>query len=149
MAQGDAVLQISFENLDRLKMKLRPAQFLKPLDEFWSGYARSFAVKARERAPLDTGRLRNSIREFSYGGRTGVMTDVRSPKGFPYPWYLDVSDRTHYRMGQRGGRRGGRGSRIGAPTRDWWSGVAELVVPRMDQLMDRFRKRIEDQWSSR
>ena len=81
---------------------------------------------ARNRAPVDTGRLQSHINTAI----RGVMPDIVGVIGTdikPYPEILELSGRTHYRAGPRAGQ----------PTAGWLSGTLPEIRERVFAFFER------------
>lgn len=55
------LIQVHIEGLEEALKKLTPDLYAEPLKTFWTRSAAAVQGRAREKAPHDTGRLRNSI----------------------------------------------------------------------------------------
>lgn len=108
---AEVTFSVRIEGLAEIQRKLDPSVLLKPLEDFFKKAAITVQSKARERSPLDTGRLRSSIQYTASATRAEIGTNVTA-RGFPYPAALDASPRYHYR---------GKGPFGGAPTQGWFT----------------------------
>jgi len=145
-------IDMEIKGLDRLLSKVNPQLLNKPMKEFLTKAAIVVQGKARERAPVDTGRLRSSIAykvdSAAFPTWAKVGTNVRSNSGALYPRILDESDRTHYRGGKAAGLPSmravaqgktiggvGIGARMGSQTKGWFSKVPDLVKASIQTLL--------------
>lgn len=122
------MLAIEIRGLTELMEKVDPGILNRPVRRFLERSGEAVAGKAKERAPVDDGRMRASIGsrgpegiwEMAGGSPPGYLkvgTGVNRA-GFSYPLHLEESPVTHY----------ARGARKGSPTRGWFSeGVREAV----------------------
>ncbi len=151
---------VEIRGLERLREKTDPALLDAPMRRFLLSAAVVVQSKARERAPVDTGRLTNSI---SYEVDSGqppewakIGTNVRAKSGALYGRVLDQSERTHYRGGRAKGQasaravaqgkgRGGLGigSRMGSKTKGWFSNTPSLVRGQIKDLLETMGREIE------
>lgn len=152
---------VEIRGLEELKRKLGSGLLDKPLRTLLTGAAIIVQSKARERAPVDTGRLTNSIAyeidssnppEWAKVGPMGKDAGAVSK----YGRILDESRRHHYRGGRAKGQasaravaqgkgRGGRGitSRLGSKTHGWFSGTPGTVRSQLQALADNAANEIE------
>lgn len=79
MAEG---LSVEIKGLDRVVKALSPSLINKPLRRFWERSAEAVRGEARHLAPVDTGKLRNSI---------AIEIDSNNP-----PQFAKVGTNVHY-----------------------------------------------------
>lgn len=144
---------IEIKGLDSLSRKLQPEMLNKPMRDFLTKTAIVVQRKARDRAPVDTGRLAGSIATqvdssaFPTWAKVGPMGKVGGETSI-YGRILDESARYHYRGGKamglpsmramaQGKTRGGVdiGARMGSQTQGWFSKVPELVRASVRDLL--------------
>jgi hypothetical protein len=149
------------KGLTELLKKIERAYLLDgPQRTFLTKAAIVVQGKARERAPVDKGRLNTSIAiEIDTAippQWAKVGTNIKSPGGASYPRILDESERTHYRGGSAMGmpslravaqgkvRAGaGSGARMGSKTKGWFSKVPDLVQASIRALRTEMAREIK------
>ena len=144
---------IEVKGVDQLSRKLKPEVLNKPMRDFLTKAAIVVQSKARERAPVDTGRLSGSIAyqvdsaAFPTWAKVGPMGQAGGETQV-YGGILDTNARYHYRGGKalglpsmravaQGKSRGGVaiGARMGSQTKGWFSKVPELVKSTVRDLL--------------
>lgn len=152
---------VEIRGLDELKRKLTPEIMDRPMRDFLTSAAIVVQNKARDRAPVDTGRLAGSIvYELDSGtpplwARVGPM-GKDSGETSVYGSILDASGRHHYRGGKAAGKasaravaqgksRGGVGiaSRLGSKTKGWFSDTPGQVKDQVAELLRNMGDEIE------
>lgn len=152
---------VEIRGLENLKRKLTPEIMDRPMRDFLTSAAIVVQNKARERAPVDTGRLAGSILYEVDSGTPPLWARV-GPMGRDsgetsvYGSILDRSARHHYRGGRAKGQasaravaqgksRGGVGitSRLGSKTKGWFSDTPGQVREQVRQLLSRMGDEIE------
>lgn len=134
--------KVDMADMERIRKKLGVDLIADPMRSFFNKAVIAVQSKGRERAPVDTGRMVNSLAtevdraRLPLWGKVG--TNVKSKRGFLYPAALDASPIYHYRGGKSQGRvsaravvqgktRGGAGGSMGSPTKGWFSDVPALL----------------------
>ena len=141
-------------NLQEVLSKLDGKKLLAgPVKNFLTRCAIATLNKAKERAPVDTGRLWSSL-TFQPGvnviidnaeipSEVAVGTNVNA-EGFPYPKALDEGDQYHYRgKGEQGGKSWGL---VGQPTKGWFSDVPSLLGEEYRELSNTLAEEIAAEW---
>lgn len=142
-------MEITIEGIDEALKRLSPKELLKPLERYLLRIAIATQSKAKERAPVDTGRLRSSIAyqapesilEFDNAEPplwVRVGTNVNAD-GFYYPKALDESEKYHYR--------GTLPELVGQPTQGWFSDTPGLLTDKYGKIGDQLLSEIQDIWS--
>ena len=164
-------ISIEIEGLDRLIHQLSPELIAKPLRHFFERAAITVQSRAREKAPVDTGRLRSSITYeldkrpvtlwakvgtnlayapyMEYG--TGLFAEgpgARGGRHFPPSGALDVWASRHGfssggQVAQIVGRRGGL-----KPRRYLRNAIKESVAD-IQSLLARLQREIRENWEKR
>ncbi|OQB25097.1 MAG: hypothetical protein BWY10_02525 [Chloroflexi bacterium ADurb.Bin180] len=141
-------MELTVEGIDRVLKKLDPKKLLKPLEGYLLRIGIATQGKARERAPVDTGRLVSSIAYLAPDSIleidnseppmwVKVGTNVNA-NGFYYPKALDESERYHYR--------GKLPGLVGTPTQGWFSETPGLLQDEYAKIGDRLLSDISDLW---
>lgn len=85
---------------------------------------------AKQRAPVDTGRLRSSITGQVVASEGRMVRGLVGTNVVPYPELLETRDRFHYRAGPRKGEQ----------TQGW---LTQGVADAMDKILQQFEKAAE------
>lgn len=143
----EGLVPVVIPDLARMIEKLDPDLWEGPLRDFWERAALSFLNEAKSRAPVDTGRLINSLARNAPSGIwqmasphplwMKVGTNVNR-EGFPYPRYLEESERTHYR--------GKHPNFVGQSTKGWFSSALDAARGAIDQALTTFAEEIGKRW---
>jgi len=141
-------VELTVEGIDRVLKKLTAKQLLKPLGDYLLRIGIATQSKARERAPVDTGRLVSSIAYLAPDSileednaepplwvRVGTNVNANS---FYYPRALDESERYHYR--------GKLPGLVGTPTQGWFSETPGLLESEYAKIGDKLLSDISDLW---
>jgi hypothetical protein len=141
-------MEIEIIGLQAALQKLDPKKLLKPLKDYLTRLAIATQTGARDRAPVDTGRLVTSIgynapdsileldnAELPLWVRVGSNVNAY---GFYYPRALDEGEQYHYR--------GKHPALVGQPTRGWFSDVPGMLTTQYNEIGDRFLSDVADIW---
>lgn len=142
------------DGLDKLLENLDARKLLAgPITRFLTRCAMITLNKAKERAPVDTGRLWTSL---TYGRGDNVEMDTAEPPlsvrvgtnvqadGFPYPKALDEGEQYHYRgKAERGTKSWGL---YGEPTKGWFSDVPGLLSDQYGEAGEAMLNEIGESW---
>lgn len=128
-------LSLEVRGLDEVRRKLDGAPVIVA-DELRTAMQQSVLVGqavARERAAVDTGRMRASI-ATEVQGTLGELRGLIGTNVTPYPRILEESGRTHYRAGPRRGQ----------PTAGWLSGTLPEIRERVIEFFRAAARRIAE-----
>lgn len=128
-------MRIRFKGLQEVIDALDPEIVNGPVNTMFRRSGILIVRKAKEHAPVDSGRMRNSLAWKIEGAnppkRMKAGTNVNN-RGFPYPIALDQSSRYHYRFGGAGGA-----GNVGQQTKGWFS------VKAVEQQLEQIAKYVE------
>lgn len=132
-------VKVEIRGLERIMRKLGPGLIDKPLRRFFKRAATEVNSRARDRAPVDTGVMRASLREEIDRGRPPLWAKVGTNvthKGVSYPRVLEESPIHHYRGTQFAGQ----------PTKGWFSGSVKKAMGAIRGFVRRLGEEIGDEW---
>lgn len=116
----------------------------KPMHDALTKAAEITASEVRKRAPVLTGKLRDSVRWRVSAAPIPRYASVRanaSRRRFRYGWALEQSQRIPFRY-----RSGGQS---GKPTRHWFSGALGIVSNQIQNLLESAEAEVERLWRQR
>lgn len=145
MASSTSLVEAKLDGktLDRLLAKLSgQALFAPDVRRILTETVEEGAARVQSRAPLgQTFALWGSV-EHAVDPRPmphwAKITADASNRGFRYGWALQASKRITYRYRH--------GTRIGRPTRRWFSGTRPWIKKRLRQRVAVLARRIEQRW---